>query len=124
MNIAEKLNSLTAEEIADYLQSANVGEAICPYPAELLQGELRRAAVLLPLVREADEWHLLFIRRSANERDRHSGQVAFAGGKEESQDRTLVETALREAEEEIGPHWDPSWPFPALKSRRCRFWVG
>ena len=37
---------------------------------------------------------------------RHSGQVAFAGGKYEAQDTDLLATALREAHEEIGvkPH--------------------
>lgn len=32
----------------------------------------------------------------------HSGQVAFPGGKMEPEDETIVQTALREAEEEIG----------------------
>ena len=63
---------------------------------------MREAAVLVPLVREGDEWHLLFIRRAANERDRHSGQVAFPGGAREAADADACATALREAREEIG----------------------
>jgi len=62
----------------------------------------RRAAVLMPLLRRPDGWHLLFIRRATSDRDRHSGQVAFPGGGHESQDRDDVDTALREAHEEIG----------------------
>ncbi len=62
----------------------------------------RRAAVLLPLVRVDDGWSLLFIRRARSERDRHSGQVAYAGGMWEPGDASLRETALREAGEEIG----------------------
>ncbi len=64
--------------------------------------EPRRAAVLLPLVRIDGGWALVFIRRANSERDRHSGQVAFAGGMWEPGDATLQETALREAREEIG----------------------
>ncbi len=62
----------------------------------------REAGVLAPLLREAGEWKLLFIRRSVYEGDRHSGQVAFAGGKREPRDRDIRDTALREAEEELG----------------------
>lgn len=62
----------------------------------------REAGVLAPLVREDDAWHLLFIRRSRREGDRHSGQVAFAGGKRESGDADIRATALREAREELG----------------------
>ena len=32
----------------------------------------------------------------------HGGQISFPGGKEEEQDRNLLETALRESEEEVG----------------------
>lgn len=63
---------------------------------------LKQAAVLVPFVKQAGEWHLLYIQRSEHEKDRHSGQVAFAGGKYEEADETLQVTALREANEEIG----------------------
>lgn len=62
----------------------------------------RRAAVLAPLQRRDDDWHLLLIRRATREGDHHSGQVAFPGGKVEPEDSTLTAAALREAEEEIG----------------------
>jgi len=62
----------------------------------------RPAAVLLPLFREDGEWHLLFIRRAENALDRHSGQVAFPGGRLEPNDPHPAGAALREAQEEIG----------------------
>ena len=62
----------------------------------------REAAVLLPLVRTGDQWHLLFIRRATNEQDRHSGQVAFPGGAKDADDTCATDTALRETSEEIG----------------------
>lgn len=71
-------------------------------PPELLDGVMREAAVLVPFLRRDDAWHILFIRRTHNSGDRHSGQVAFAGGKRDDVDDTLLDTALREAEEEIG----------------------
>ena len=71
-------------------------------PLPVSQPERRHAAVLVPLLFEAGEWRLLFIRRATNDRDRHSGQVAFPGGAREPLDRNDVHTALREAHEEIG----------------------
>jgi len=62
----------------------------------------RQAAVLMPLVKTANQWHLLFIRRATNELDRHSGQVAFPGGATEKSDQSATATALRETTEEIG----------------------
>ena len=62
----------------------------------------REAAVLMPLVKTAGQWHLLFIRRATSEQDRHSGQVAFPGGATEDGDTSATATALRETTEEIG----------------------
>jgi 8-oxo-dGTP pyrophosphatase MutT (NUDIX family) len=56
----------------------------------------------MPLIQKDDDWHLLFIRRAEHEDDRHSGEVAFPGGRTEEGDRDPVATALREAREEIG----------------------
>lgn len=67
---------------------------------------MRDAAVLIPLVRHAEEWQILFIRRASNDRDRHSGQVAFPGGRLEPLDPTHEAAALRETHEEIGVHPD------------------
>lgn len=57
------------------------------------------AAVLIPLVMR-DELMLLLTERSAH-LSTHSGQIAFPGGRTDETDRDAIETALREAEEEI-----------------------
>ena len=58
------------------------------------------AAVLVPLVMR-DELTLLLTQRNAN-LSTHSGQVAFPGGRTDDTDIDAVDTALREAHEEIG----------------------
>jgi 8-oxo-dGTP pyrophosphatase MutT (NUDIX family) len=58
------------------------------------------AAVLLPLVMR-DELTLLLTQRTLNLRV-HSGQIAFPGGRTDESDVDAVDTALREAHEEIG----------------------
>jgi 8-oxo-dGTP pyrophosphatase MutT (NUDIX family) len=59
------------------------------------------AAVLVPIVMHADEPTVLLTERASNLRD-HSGQIAFPGGKIDATDASPLDTALREAEEEIG----------------------
>lgn len=64
-------------------------------------GGLVRAAVLVPLFEEAGRLHVLLTRRTEDVRD-HKGQISFPGGRKDPADQTLLETALRECEEEIG----------------------
>lgn len=58
------------------------------------------AAVLVG-VREGGQENVLFTRRH-DRLAQHAGQVAFPGGGMEADDADMVDTALREAEEEIG----------------------
>ena len=61
-----------------------------------------RAAVLIPICSVAGEPHLVFIRRS-DDAPVHGGDIAFPGGQyHRERDDSLLATALREAEEEIG----------------------
>lgn len=73
-----------------------------PYPPGVVTGKARQAAVLIPFIPMQDDWHILFIRRTHNPDDRHSGQVAFPGGALEPGDDGVLDAALREAHEEIG----------------------
>ena len=67
---------------------------------EIAAPNLKRAAVLVPLVPNASGWSLLFSRRSAN-LAAHSGQIAFPGGGVENGE-PLEAAAIREAREEVG----------------------
>lgn len=60
----------------------------------------RPAAVLVPLIERPDGLTVLLTKRAETLRQ-HTGQVAFPGGRCDPGE-TPVETALREAEEEIG----------------------
>ncbi len=64
-----------------------------------LNARLPEAAVLIPLTDDAEP-ELIFTRRAAH-MNSHSGEVAFPGGKCESSDQSLVQTALRESYEEM-----------------------
>lgn len=60
----------------------------------------RTAAVLVPIL-DLPEPELVLTRR-ADHLAQHPGQVSFPGGAAEDDDRSAVQTALREAQEEIG----------------------
>lgn len=62
--------------------------------------DLKPAAVLLPLILR-HEPHVLLTQRT-HHLTRHAGQVSFPGGRAEANDVSLVETALRETQEETG----------------------
>ncbi len=69
----------------------------------------RPSAVLIGMVDDRDP-RIILTRRSQRV-SRHAGQVAFPGGGREADDRSAVETALREAREEAGI--DPAKVRPA-----------
>ena len=62
---------------------------------------LRRAAVLVPLVRRPEGLTVLLTQRTEHLTN-HAGQVSFPGGRAEEDDSSPIETALRETQEEIG----------------------
>lgn len=62
----------------------------------------KKAAVMALFYPGLDQLtRLLFILRNAYP-GVHSGQIGFPGGREEENDRDLLETALRETQEEVG----------------------
>lgn len=61
----------------------------------------RPAAVLIPILLGAREPRILFTERQ-KELKEHAGQISFPGGRKAPKDKSLIDTALREAEEEIG----------------------
>ncbi len=64
--------------------------------------KLNKAAVLVGICFSEKKQPSVLLTKRAGHLKNHPGQIAFPGGKFESEDRTLVNTALREAEEEIG----------------------
>jgi 8-oxo-dGTP pyrophosphatase MutT (NUDIX family) len=75
---------------------------LCHRKTNKITGEnLKASAVLIPLFYSQGQYHILFTERS-DEVVFHKGQVCFPGGTREPSDSDLLQTALREAKEEIG----------------------
>lgn len=60
-----------------------------------------RSAVLIPLVKKDNEWHILFEVRSYSMR-KQPGDISFPGGKIDAEDASPCAAALRETHEELG----------------------
>ncbi|MFL2704852.1 MAG: CoA pyrophosphatase [Gammaproteobacteria bacterium] len=64
------------------------------------EADLPEAAVLIAITEE-EEPKIIYTLRS-NKVSSHRGEVSFPGGMKEDSDRSLIDTSLRESEEEIG----------------------
>ena len=95
-NIVHTINHLTFEEITEALRK-NMNDQTTKMP---LNKTLLEASVLVPLLKNRNEWHLLFTRRT-DTLQFHKGQVAFPGGAADPEDIDPQTTALRESFEEI-----------------------
>jgi 8-oxo-dGTP pyrophosphatase MutT (NUDIX family) len=93
---------ISENEILEALTIACCGPTDDPYPSSTFTSSPQPAAVLIPLLFHDNEWHILYIRRTKNRNDRHGGQVAFPGGRNDPEDSNPTITALREAQEEVG----------------------
>jgi len=80
---------------------ARLDEVLAGRPRRVLdRSDLVAAAVLVPITERDDRPHIVFTKKSAAV-PHHKGQFSFPGGVVEQRDASRVETALREAWEEI-----------------------
>ncbi len=68
---------------------------------EILQRNPRVSGVMLLLYEKNNLLHIVFTQRKTYE-GVHSGQMSFPGGKKDERDESLIHTALRETQEEVG----------------------
>jgi 8-oxo-dGTP pyrophosphatase MutT (NUDIX family) len=71
-----------------------------PAAASAADGGPTPSAVLVPVFRDGEQLRIVLVVRGA--RGLHGGQLSLPGGKREPDDASLLDTALRETEEEIG----------------------
>jgi 8-oxo-dGTP pyrophosphatase MutT (NUDIX family) len=70
-------------------------------PKKLEDDGSAKGAVIVPIYQKKNMLFMLFTKR-AQELSSHSGQISFPGGKQEEQDKSLFDCAVRETFEEIG----------------------
>ena len=85
--------------VAQIRMSPSIRRELLRFPNE--NKTIRKSAVLISLFLENDQINTLLIKRATYD-GVHSGQISFPGGKFEEFDSSLIQTALREAQEEVG----------------------
>lgn len=88
-------NSLIGQTLPEFISRFQLQ---LPQPG-CFSANSRHAAVLIPIICRPEP--TLLLTRRSNHLRKHAGQVAFPGGKADPEDSSLIETALREAEEEV-----------------------
>jgi 8-oxo-dGTP pyrophosphatase MutT (NUDIX family) len=76
-------------------------------------GPPRQGAVAMVLYQQQDRWYFPLIKRTEYP-GIHSGQISLPGGKKEAGDRNLIETAIRESNEELGLNLSPDYAIGTL----------
>ncbi len=77
-------------------------QILSSYKKNILPSEgLRPSAVLIPLFKKDNQDTLLFTKRNQIVAH-HKGEICFPGGMMDPSDQNLMQTALREAQEEVG----------------------
>ncbi|MFZ4399051.1 MAG: NUDIX hydrolase [Bacteroidales bacterium] len=105
--VINKLITELKSELAKELPSDKAHQRMMPpnRVAELLKNRqnatTKLSSVLILLYPKENELYTVFIKRQEY-KGVHSGQIAFPGGKYEKEDLDFINTALREANEEIG----------------------
>lgn len=91
-----------------------------PTPAQRASDHVQaQAAVLVPIFLVQREPHLVLTERHGG-LARHAGEISFPGGRRDPGDATLLDTALRECEEEIGLPREAVQPLGALRPTSTR----
>lgn len=87
--------------LSAFLQYAGTTQRRVFYPSPADDVNYSVAAVLVAFVPNGDDYAVLLTVRNGN-LTHHAGQIAFAGGKRDTDDGDDIATALREAHEELG----------------------
>lgn len=91
------------EELLLDLPGKAVQEKLAPEHVRISSPQMVKqiASVSLIILSDKEKSEIIFTKRATYD-GHHSGQISFPGGKEEKLDNSLIETAIRETNEEIG----------------------
>ena len=96
-----KYSQKLIKDMPPFLPQTSVKDDSTKYYSVIDGVKYRNSAVLVPLVEKSNGTKIILTIRS-NDLPSHAGQISFPGGKVDAEDKNPVDTAYREAFEEIG----------------------
>ncbi len=108
--LQKKFDEFLQSRLSRSLPGRNAQKIMAPYPRngkpnrthyEPANDDFRNSSVLIPFIDWKEDLEIVLTLRTQS--INHGGQLSFPGGGKEG-DETIEETALREAQEEIGLH--------------------
>ncbi len=96
----EWLRQRLQEPLPGFTAQERMMGRVIPSPPAVPQNA--RISAVLCLLYPGDTGLQMLLMRRIEDGRAHSGQVSFPGGRQEPEDPTLLDTALREANEEVG----------------------
>ena len=96
----EWLRQRLAQPLPGFAAQERMIGRVIPHPPAV-PANARISAVMCLLYPDTAGLHMLLMRRM-EDGGAHSGQVSFPGGRQDPEDRSLLDTALRETREEVG----------------------
>ena len=96
-----KYSQKLIKDMPPFIPQTSVKDDSTKYYSVIDGVKYRNSAVLVPLVEKSNGTKIILTIRS-NDLPSHAGQISFPGGKVDAKDKNPVDTAYREAFEEIG----------------------
>lgn len=96
-----KYSQKLIKDMPPFIPQTSVKDNSTKYYSVIDGVKYRNSAVLVPLVEKSNGTKIILTIRS-NDLPSHAGQISFPGGKVDAEDKNPVDTAYREAFEEIG----------------------
>ncbi len=81
-----------------------IKNVLAAHPKRTLNDPALTPAGVMVLVYPKNGQHCIMLNKRTTQVDSHKGEISFPGGKMDTEDATLLDTALRETHEEMGIH--------------------
>ena len=86
----------------DEYTSGIIRKVLAENPAKVIKDTSLIPSAVMVLFYQKENQHCILLNKRTDTVEHHKGEISFPGGRKDDQDSSLLDTALRETEEEMG----------------------